>query len=327
MDKTLGRITGDGKKRETIKCQLRVRMKVLQQKGSRDGLAFSRSGKALPQEQLMANLKQLFASVPATPVDGGATSSGDKDDQPAVTGGPTPDGSSVGFSTPNSHSPSSSTTETAQSSAASSLQEVGTLQPVAVCNGWLPPAALCHSRWQRHREGSNACTLIAIVLASKLHGNVPALPLPLLPTSFVHTIVAAIEEGNALHDSQTSAYGQAVNYSIDEAVVALQGTVPVRSVDGDLPASFPPLVSQEMTLQFQLPQLALSATPRFAVYVSNTEESYLLVVANGLILLVDSHHHVQHAGLVASGCIAWIAQLFTQQGLSAYGTISVIDFK
>ena len=89
---------------------------------------------------------------------------------------------------------------------------------------------------------------------------------------------------------------------------------------------FAPLVPQEMTLQFQLQQLALSATPRFAVYVSNTEKSYLLVVANGSVLLVDSHQHGQHGALVASGSIAWIAQLFTQQGLAAYGTISVIDF-
>ena len=274
----------------------------------------------------MANLKQLIASVPATPVDDEASSSGDEDNQPGVTGGPTPDGSSVSSSTPCSHSPSSSSTGTAQSSAASRSQEVGPLQPEVAGNGWLLPAALCQSRWRRNPEGSNACTIIAIVLVSKLHTNVPALPLPLLLTSFVHTIVAAIEEGNALHDSQTSAYGQAVNYSVDEAVVALQGTVPVRVVDGDLPASFPPLVPQEMTLQFQLQQLALSATPRFAVYVSNTEKSYLLVVANGSVLLVDSHQHGQHGALVASGSIAWIAQLFTQQGLAAYGTISVIDF-
>ena len=70
----------------------------------------------------------------------------------------------------------------------------------------------------------------------------------LLLMSFVKTIVAAMEEGHAPHDSQTSGYCQAANYSVDEAVVALQGTVPVHVVDGDLPASFPPLILQEMTL-------------------------------------------------------------------------------
>ena len=103
MDDTLGRITGDGKKCEAIKCQLRFRKKVLKQKGSRDVFAFSRSGKALPVEQLMTNLKQLIASVPGTPVDDGATSLGEEDDQHTVTGEPTPDGSSA--SSPCSQSP------------------------------------------------------------------------------------------------------------------------------------------------------------------------------------------------------------------------------
>ena len=153
------------------------------------------------------------------------------------------------------------------------------------------------------------------------------LPLSQLLTSFVSTVLSAIEQGNTLHDSRTNAYGQAVNYGFDEAVVALKGTVAVCVVDGDLPASFPPFVPHEMTLCFQLQRLSLSNSPRYAVFVSNTEKPYLLVVANGSVLLVDTHRHgKQHGALIASGSIEWMCRLFLEQGLAAYTTLSVVEF-
>ena len=142
------------------------------------------------------------------------------------------------------------------------------------------------------------------------------------------TLTTAIEEGNTLHDSQTGRYGQAVNYSVEEAVIALQGTIRVQVVGADLPASFAPLVPEEMTLHYQLEQLCQQNGPRFAVYVSSTEKSYLLHTANGSVLLVDTHQHgEQFSAVIASGTVDWIVHVFLEQGMAAYGTISVISFQ
>ena len=78
MATTLESIATVGKKRDAIKCQIRFREKVLQQKASRQLFAFSKDGKALSLEQLISNLKLLMAAIPSGQAEDNAGSTNDE---------------------------------------------------------------------------------------------------------------------------------------------------------------------------------------------------------------------------------------------------------
>ena len=327
---SLAAILGAGRKREALKCQLRFRKKVLRQEGSAALFAFSKDGKPLSLDALRRNLEQLIAAIPDGQRVESETDEDSGEDDPDIRRSRSPPKGSSPEPQPvrTSSGPADPVTNGQPAVSHQRPEQIQHPPPRPAGSGWLLPAALCQSRWRRDPEGSNACTIIAIVLGSKLNANMPELPLPQLLNGFVSTLTTAIEDGNTLHDSQTGRYGQAVNYSVEEAIIALQGSIRVQVVDADLPASFAPLVPEEMTLHCQLEQLCQQSGPRFAVYVSNTEKSYLLHTANGSVLLVDTHQHGEQFGaVVASGSVDWIVHVFLEHGMAAYGTISVISFQ
>ena len=146
---------------------------------------------------------------------------------------------------------------------------------------------------------------------------------------WVLLLTSSIEQGNALHDSIHR--GEGVNYSPTEAAAALSESFSVQAGE-ELPASLSPLVPDELTLNHQLTTAAQRNDVLFAVFVSDTAKSYLLAMdgrptsRSAAVVLIDTHQHGGLGSLIATGSIPWILQVFEQQKLAAYGTLTFITF-
>ena len=159
---------------------------------------------------------------------------------------------------------------------------------------WYLPRTICQSLLDG-RNGSNACTLIAMNFGLQYQNN--NLDMPCSGCHLDHvwrsSLIDAITTGNELHDELFD--GEAINLAVDEAIDAagdqcqVQGIVNEYNVFGSNPAS-----QFENTIN-----IVLQEKGSFHVLLLHDMAMMLMVDKHGTLILVDSHKHGRKGALIA----------------------------
>jgi len=150
------------------------------------------------------------------------------------------------------------------------------------------------------RNGSNACTVIALVLANLLNtSHLHLQPSNALPKQWVDVVISSIRQGNALYDQSRGnlphrylSVAEAANVAKDFVDVSVSRPLPVRIVD----------THERSTLKNNIHQICLESTNdknSYAIFIIN-ELSFLFVgMRKNILVLVDTHiHDAGGAGIV-----------------------------
>lgn len=145
------------------------------------------------------------------------------------------------------------------------------------------------------REGSNACTFIALCFGSIYH--LSDLPTPAVgqPLSILweEAVKKAIRTGNRIYDE--SIKGDGINVAVDEAVAACRDHGPVVEMLRQYDAS-----GEEPLSQFsEKIKSILQQKQSFHVLVANGKTMMIVVDKNGTLIFIDSHIHGHGGALVA----------------------------
>ena len=159
---------------------------------------------------------------------------------------------------------------------------------------WLLPHCISQSTYAG-RVGSNACSLITLIMAHQFHINSPNLHIcnhQVLPSIWIQQLVDCITSGNSIHDFNFGHQG--VNLSVPEAQHLLH-LIPMQ-LGVELPVSF-------VACQGDPPQatlihhLHLLNTPVAVILNGNT--FCFLPDNNGHLVFVGSHLHGSYGALIA----------------------------
>lgn len=150
------------------------------------------------------------------------------------------------------------------------------------------------------RNGSNACTVIALVFANLLNTyHLLLQPSNALPKQWMDVMVSSIRQGNALYDQSRGnlphrylSVAEAANVAKDCIYVNVARPLPVRIVD----------THECSTLKNNIRQICLKSTNdenSYAIFIIN-ELSFLFVgMRKNTLVLVDTHrHNAGGAGIV-----------------------------
>ena len=165
---------------------------------------------------------------------------------------------------------------------------------------WEFPYSVSQSTYQ-DRNGSNACSIIALLVAQGIHQvNVDLDPCPALPADWVTLVCGYIREGNAVYDhSRTNmpqrylSVAEAAMVAGDLLDVSVGQPLPVRVQDPHPPS----------TLQYHLIELCNNQTQHasFALFIVNDKTVLFISMKKEKLILVDSHLHEPNGAIVMLG--------------------------
>ncbi|XP_048581071.1 uncharacterized protein LOC116618759 isoform X3 [Nematostella vectensis] len=182
------------------------------------------------------------------------------------------------------------------------------------------------------RNGSSACSVIALVIGHIFWGKSLLLPRPsaLLPESNVAAMCVGIEQGNRIYDLQRSSLPTRY-LSIEEAAgylapwfdCSIRETLPVRLEDPH----------EETTIVYQL-QNAVPPVGSFNLACLTIScRSALFVISGTQIAYFDSHSHMANHGALVLLCATenmrtFCEALWRYEGFnkSTYGNLSMVEF-
>lgn len=151
---------------------------------------------------------------------------------------------------------------------------------------WEFPYNVSQSTYQG-RNGSNACSIIALLVAQWIHkDNVDLNPCPVLPADWVTLVCDCIRIGNAVYDRSRANLPQRY-LSVAEAAMVLGDRLDV-SVSPPLPVRVsdphPP-----STIRYQLVKLCNNHGVSLALFIVNEKTVLFVSVRGEKLVLVDSH--------------------------------------
>ena len=165
---------------------------------------------------------------------------------------------------------------------------------------WEFPYSVSQSTYQ-DRNGSNACSIIALLIAQGIHQVAVDLdPCLVLPADWVTLVCGCIREGNAVYDHSRAnlpqrylSVAEAAMVSGDLLDVSVGQPLPVRVRDPHPPS----------TLQYHLVQLCKNQNQRasFSLFIVNEKTVLFLSIKNEKLILVDSHVHEPNGAIVILG--------------------------
>ncbi|KAJ7337885.1 hypothetical protein OS493_008043 [Desmophyllum pertusum] len=164
---------------------------------------------------------------------------------------------------------------------------------------WEFPYNISQSTYQG-RNGSNACSIIALLIAEGIHQvNCDLDPShAILPTPWVTLVCGCIKEGNALYDRSRASLPQRYLSAAEAAMVAgdrldasIDQPLPVRVSDPHPPS----------TLRYQLLELCSNQCISCALFIVNGKTALFVGFGKEKLLLVDSHLHEQNGAMVILG--------------------------
>ena len=165
---------------------------------------------------------------------------------------------------------------------------------------WEFPHSVSQSTYQ-DRNGSNACSIIALLIAQGIHQvDVDLDPCPVLPADWVKLVCGCIREGNAVYDHSRAnlpqrylSVAEAAMVSGDLLDVSVGQPLPVRVSDPHPPS----------TLQYHLVQRCNNQIQRviFNLFTVNEKTVLFVIMKNEKLILVDSHLHEPKGATVILG--------------------------
>ena len=145
------------------------------------------------------------------------------------------------------------------------------------------------------RQGSNACTLIALIVGRNV-AYTPALYTPRnepLPDTILKMIMQSIREGNRIHD--INFHGQARNLSVEEGSQLLP-YIGIKELSPEFPVDTAPVtdVPRQATLEHYLQSINQK---QVCVFIRGAA-SVVFFKNNTTITMVDSHQHGHDGALI-----------------------------
>jgi len=176
------------------------------------------------------------------------------------------------------------------------------------------------------RNGSNACTFIAIIIAKTVTAD-PSLQFPNQTLSPVwrYFMTSCISKGNAIHHNVTG--GQPTNFSVTEAAAHLSslGTITTEeSFDIDFTNQNPAIPQSSLSFYLQ----RLMTEPHSAAIVIINGLSICFVGRGNQLLLLDSHLHAPYGALIGKSTLGNIESFLVvcKQFLSPNFTMCTLTF-
>lgn len=163
---------------------------------------------------------------------------------------------------------------------------------------WEFPHSVSQSTY-RGRNGSNACSIIALLTAQEIHRKQCDLaPSPFLPSDWVALLCRCIESGNKIYDLSRASLPQRYLSAAEAAMVAgnrvdviIGQPLPVRVRDPHPPS----------TLSYHLLKLCNDRSISLALLIANEKTVLFSGIRDEKLVLVDSHQHGQTGALVILG--------------------------
>ena len=190
------------------------------------------------------------------------------------------------------------------------------------------------------RDGSNACTLIAIVLGRMFCRNESQLSVAFkkgtspLKTSWLHALVNAIVDGNTIYDKHISLKSPCY-LDVETACSLAESELKVARISEPLPVWFnsdfedAPLA----TVEYQLLLFSLNEGRKCTILTSNGKSSVILSEGMGKLLLIDTHNDVLSncGSKVVMGNVQQVSQFLKSEVYKfpenqRYGVLTQIEF-
>ena len=164
------------------------------------------------------------------------------------------------------------------------------------------------------RNGSNACTLIAIFVGSYFLRN-------MLPVEWSSAVVNCINDGNTLYDVVFE--GQVVNLDVEDAFQNFSDELQLRSYDENMCSC----IDQDVTsIIGVISQFADKNQRKAGVLITEELTVSVLCFGGGPVAIVDSHIHGQNGAIVcmAASCsdaVHWYKKSFQKYNLRPMGNM------
>ena len=159
-----------------------------------------------------------------------------------------------------------------------------------------------------NRNGSNACTFIALSFGSIYHQYNLTTPVGQhLDVQWQRALVDAIRIGNDLHDELFDGHG--INIAVDDAIAAVGDDCHVRGILKDHNVFGVNPLDQFTKIIDSILQQKQS----FHVLVVNDMTMLIIVDSNGTLMFIDSHVHGRKGAIIARSVpyLRQQAQLFS----------------
>lgn len=180
-------------------------------------------------------------------------------------------------------------------------------------------------------RGSNACTIIAIVLAESFSSS-SILSLPhggKLCKDWYFVIADAIAEGNHIYDQYISKYGMLLDVKdVSDLITTKLGKSNVHVSEAKpvwLSSMSDPI---SCTLQFNLEELSCKRGKHCAVFICTSKSILIVSEGDATVFVIDTHFHP----LISSGTNCFcrlardIAAYLSKTCSFPYGTLTEVSF-
>ena len=193
------------------------------------------------------------------------------------------------------------------------------------------PREICQS-YYGGRNGSNACTVIAVLIARAFCcGDVKLQQAKNLSETWINLFSGCIAEGNRLYDMLINTKQQGILYlSVEDVVEEFGNTLQVKNLGCSLPVSFVS-ETETATIRFQLERLQKLNERLAVIFIKDSRSGVFLFDKNGPLLFADSHPYGSGGAILVcasdvSELVMLLAEILHLVSLEGLGTLTPVNF-
>lgn len=194
------------------------------------------------------------------------------------------------------------------------------------------PKEICQS-YYGGRNGSNACTVIAVLIARTFccGDDIKPQQAENLDDAWINLFSSCISEGNRLYDMLINSKQQGVIYlSVEDVVEEFGDTLQVKNLGCSLPVSFVS-ETETATIGFQLERLKKLHERLAVIFIKDSRSGVFLFDKNGPLLFADSHPYGSGGAMLVctsdvSELVMLLAEILHMVSLEGLGTLTPVYF-
>lgn len=193
------------------------------------------------------------------------------------------------------------------------------------------PREICQS-YYGGRNGSNACTVIAVLIAKAFCcGNLDLPETDLLDESWINLYRSCIAEGNRLYDMVINLKKQGAIYlSVEDVVEEFGDMLQIKNLGFSLPVSFVS-ETETATVSYQLERLRKFNEKSAVIFIKDSRSGVFLFFKDGPLLFADSHPYGSGGALLVCSSnvnelVMYLAEILRVTSLKGLGALSPIYF-
>ncbi|XP_065060094.1 uncharacterized protein LOC135687463 [Rhopilema esculentum] len=147
------------------------------------------------------------------------------------------------------------------------------------------------------RNGSNACTIIALIIGRLFsRSDVVIPPFGYLTDTWINLYVSSIVEGNALYDKILKEFG-VLDLSIEEAAEQFGTKLNIKQIGNPLPVTFESEI-ETVRVAFQLQRFVNLCKKQVILFIHRYRTCAFLIFPDGSVIFSDSHSYGEEGALL-----------------------------